>query len=309
MFQKATRKQVKLKLALTGPSGGGKTMSALRLSKGLGKKIALIDSENGSASLYSDKFDFDVVDIDAPFTIEKFIDAIDFAEKQNYEIIILDSISQVWAGEGGLLSEKEKLDARPGSNSFTNWSMITKRHEKFKSAILNSPCHIICTMRSKMDYALSTNDKGKLEPKKIGLAPIQRDGLEYDFSIVFDVAMDHNALASKDRTGLFNTQIPFQITEDTGHRIINWLNSASPKSVVTEIIPQFDSLAQGASLIPKRISVCCNLEMKYNPDTRNYFCPKKQTASDNHQLINIPSIEKEKVSIENKPLTQIEVIQ
>ena len=234
MFKKAERSQVKLKIALTGVSGAGKTFSALRLASGLGEKIAVIDSENGSASLYADKFNFDVVTIEAPFSIEKFIAAIEQAEKLKYDVLIIDSISQVWAGEGGLLAEKEKLDARAGSNSFTNWALISKRHEAFKSAILNSPLHIICTMRSKTDYAIVVNEKGKTEPKKMGLAPIQRDGLEYDFSIVFDIDISHNALASKDRTGLFVTEIPFLITEAVGKKIIDWLNSVDLKNTNKE---------------------------------------------------------------------------
>lgn len=223
-FKKAERRQAKLKLAITGPSGGGKTFSALRLAAGLGGKIAVIDTENGSASLYADRFDFEVLEIHPPYTIQKYQEALRSAAAEGFNVVIVDSITHAWAGDGGLLSKKEALDAR-GGNSYTNWAGITKEHEAFKGTILSSPFHLICTMRSKQDYVLETNDKGKQAPRKVGLAPIQRDGMEYEFTTVFDVAMDHNAQASKDRTSLFDGQL-FTITEDTGKALVKWLNGA-----------------------------------------------------------------------------------
>lgn len=250
MFQKAQRKSIKLSLALTGPSGAGKTFSALTLAKGLGKKIAVIDTENGSASLYSDKFEFDVVELTPPFTTLKYIDAINFAEKSGYDVLIIDSLSHAWAGEGGLLQEKESLDQR-GGNSYTNWATITKKHEAFKSAFLHSNIHIITTMRSKQDYVIEINEKGKQAPKKVGLAPIQRDGIEYEFTIVFDIAINHECVASKDRTNIFHDSI-FKITEDTGASIKKWLQMedknliVSPKQnqTTTEIQPLKDETTQ-----------------------------------------------------------------
>lgn len=221
-FKKAERKQAKLKLAITGPSGSGKTYSALRLATGLGGKIAVIDTENGSASLYSDRFDFDVLTLDAPYENQKYLTAIADAVKAGYDILIIDSLSHQWAGEGGLLNKKEQLDARSGSNSYANWAKMTPEHEKLKSAILHSDIHVIGTMRSKQDYVLETNDKGKQAPKKVGLAPVQRDGMEYEFTTCFDVAMNHEAVASKDRTSLFVDKI-FQITEETGKTLKTWL--------------------------------------------------------------------------------------
>lgn len=220
-FKKATREKVKLKLAIIGPTGSGKTYSALRLAKGLNGKIALIDAENRSASLYSDKFDFDVLDLAPPFTTEKYIAAINDAEKAGYEIIIIDSLSHAWAGEGGLLEQKALLDSRPGSNHWSNWGPIDKKDQQLKNAFLHSSCHIIATMRSKMEYA-QVDDGGKKKIQKLGLAPVQRDGLTYDFTIVFDVAMDNQCEVSKDRTGLFAGRI-FKITEENGEEINQWL--------------------------------------------------------------------------------------
>lgn len=228
-FQKAEKKQAKLKLAITGPSGSGKTYSALRLAKGMGGRIAVIDTENKSASLYADKFDFDVLEIEPPYTNEKYLQALVEAVKAKYDIVIIDSLSHQWAGEGGLLNKKEQMDAR-GGNSFQNWAKMTPEHEKFKMAILHADINIIGTMRSKQDYVMETNDKGKQAPKKVGLAPIQREGLEYEFTTVFDVAMNHEAVASKDRTGLFVDKI-FQVTEQTGVELKTWLMSGKPAEV------------------------------------------------------------------------------
>lgn len=221
MFQKATKTNVNIKLAITGPSGSGKSYSALRLAKGLGGKIAVIDTENGSVSLYSDQFDFDVMNLTPPFITEKYIEAIKAAEKAGYDTIVIDSLTHGWAGEGGLLEQKTTLDSRPGSNSYTNWGPISKKDTSFKDSYLHSKCNIIATMRSKQDYLLIERN-GKMVPQKVGMAPVQRDGIEYEFTIVFDVAMNHECQASKDRTGLFVDKV-FQINEETGEQIKTWL--------------------------------------------------------------------------------------
>ena len=219
-FKPATRHAVKLKLGIMGPSGSGKTFSADRLAAGLcpGGKIAFLDTENGSASLYADRFAFDVMDMRAPFSVAKFLAAIDDAVKSGYDCLIIDSISAEWQE---LLAEKEMLDAR-GGNSFTNWASITKKHEDFKKAFVQAPIHIIACMRSKQEYVLQANDKGKQAPVKVGMGAVQREGFEYECSVVFDVDMAHHAKTSKDRTGLFGDEI-FQITEETGQQLLAWL--------------------------------------------------------------------------------------
>lgn len=225
-FKKAERKRVKIKLAIAGPSGSGKTFSALRLAKGLGGKIALIDTENGSASLYSDKFDFDSMELSPPYTTDRYVEAINAAVKAGYNVLIIDSITHQWDGEGGILNKKAKLDSIPGSNSYTNWNTLTPEHERFKSAMLHSDIHLIATVRSKQDYILAENGKGKMAPKKVGMAPVQRDGMEYEFTVFFDVNMNHDAQASKDRTDLFINDNLFKITEETGRDLEKWLASA-----------------------------------------------------------------------------------
>jgi hypothetical protein len=234
IINKAQRKAVKIKLAITGPSGAGKTMSALLLAKGLidEGRILVIDSEDGSSNLYADHeitkgIDFDVLELDAPYTIQKYIQALELGQKEGYDIIIIDSISHAWAGEGGLLDKKTSLDAR-GGNSFTNWASITKEQELFKSKIVHSSCHVIVTMRSKQEHVIEINDKGRSAPKKVGMAAIQRDGMEYEFTTVFDTAMDHSFSVSKDRTGLFDGCIE-KMSIATGERIRKWLDGAPPQ--------------------------------------------------------------------------------
>lgn len=225
LFKKASKQQARAKIAMTGPSGSGKTLSALRLAHGLGGRVAVIDTENNSASLYSDKFGdwaYDVAVIPPPYTAAKYFAAIDEAIAAKYDVLIIDSISHMWAGEGGLLEQKSALDSR-GGNSYTNWNSITKIQERFKSILQNSPIHLIATMRSKQDYILETNSSGKQAPKKVGLAPIQREGMEYEFTVVFDIGMDHQFIVSKDRTSLFDGVVEM-ITEKTGETIKNWLS-------------------------------------------------------------------------------------
>lgn len=229
MFKKAERKKVKLKLGISGPSGSGKTFSALRIAKGLlpeDARIALIDTENRSASLYAEMKGmpgFDTLELEPPYTVDKYIEAIQAALKENYDLLIVDSVSHVWSGEGGLLQEKEILDGR-GGNSFANWAKMTPKWNAFVSAILHSDIHMICTMRSKQDYVLSENDKGKQAPKKVGMAPQVRDGFEYELTAVFDMDMNHHAQASKDRTNLFDGKT-WKPDEKTGEEISTWLNT------------------------------------------------------------------------------------
>lgn len=227
-FKKAERSKVKLKIGISGPSGSGKTYSALRLASGMGKKIAVLDSEKGSASLYSDRFNFDVIEINPPYSVEKYLHVIELAAKEKYDVLIIDSVSHAWAGEGGLLNEKEKMDQR-GGNSFANWAKMTPKQEKFISGIVHSDIHIICTMRSKQDYS-QDKENGKIKIQKVGLAPVQREGFEYEMTTVFDVAMNHECETSKDRTGLFVDKI-FQITEKTGEAFISWLSKCEREVV------------------------------------------------------------------------------
>ncbi len=246
-IEKAVKEQVKLKLAITGPSGSGKTYSALQIAAGLGEKILVVDSENGSASLYSDTVPFDTIKLAPPYTTETYREAIKLAVEKGYDVVVLDSISHAWSGEGGLIQQKEALDGTGRGNSYTNWGSITKKQEAFIADILHSDINLIATMRSKMEYAIEDGNGGKKTIRKVGMAPIQRDGVEYEFTTVLDMDMTHNATASKDRTGMFDVSKPFRPSIETGKSILAWLKSGvkverKPEPVVVPAIetPEMD---------------------------------------------------------------------
>lgn len=229
MFKKATRSQVKLRMALCGTSGSGKTYAALLIAKGIGGPIAMIDTENGSGSLYEYICDYDVADIRPPFAVDKYIASIKEAERAGYNVLIIDSLSHAWAGQGGLLEEVDRIAAASRSkNTYTAWRDITPLHNKLVDTILQCDMHVIVTMRTKTAYDLAKDDKGKLTPVKMGMAPIQRDGLEYEFTLVLDLEnAEHTAIAGKDRTGLFDKKV-FVPSEVTGKMLFDWLNQGAP---------------------------------------------------------------------------------
>ena len=198
-FRKAERRKAKLRLGITGPAGSGKTYGALLIAFGLGGRIAMIDTENGSGDLYSALGDYDICSISAPFSVQKYIDAIKTAENADYDIVIIDSLSHVWAGEGGLLDMQGKIADTGKKNNYVAWREVTPLHNKLIDTMLSSKCHIIATMRSKTDYIQVENDRGKFEIRKVGLAPVQREGMEYEFGVVFDLGINHIVNVSKDR--------------------------------------------------------------------------------------------------------------
>ena len=178
-----------------------------------------------SADLYAASFSYDIGQISAPYTVQKYLSAIHDAEKANYEIIIIDSLSHAWNGEGGLLDMQGKIaDSSRSGNSFAAWRQVTPWHNKLVDMMLTSKCHIIATMRSKTEYIQAENERGKTEIRKVGLAPVQREGMDYEFTTVFDLSVNHMATVSKDRTSIFDGQI-FKISEDTGKALKIWLET------------------------------------------------------------------------------------
>lgn len=234
-FKKAERKRAKLRLALAGPSGSGKTYSALLVAKGMGGKIAVIDTEQGSASLYSHVAEFDALELGPPFTPERYIEAINAAVNGGYEVLVIDSMTHEWDGAGGCLESNEKMaHAKFKGNTWAAWNETTPRHQAFVNAILQAPVHIIATMRSKTETVQGDGKK----VVKLGMKTVQRDGTDYEFTTVLDLTHEnHYANASKDRTGLFSQ--PELLSEATGRKLLDWLNSgaevkpepAAPKKV------------------------------------------------------------------------------
>lgn len=235
ILRQSSRTQAKIKLAMNGCSGAGKTYSALLLACGLTSnwgKIAVIDTENASSDLYAHLGNYNVLPLAEPYTPEKYIEAISICEGAGMEVIILDSISHCW---DNLLDYHANLQG----NSFTNWGKVTPRQTAFMQKILSSPCHVICTMRSKQDYVLNEKN-GKIVPEKVGLKSVQRDNVDYEFTIVLDLNIKHQAVASKDRTGLFMGKPEFIVTPQTGREILNWCNTASPKPQLSHQPQQFN---------------------------------------------------------------------
>lgn len=203
-FKKATKEQSRLRMALLGPAGSGKTYTALKLATALGDRVAVIDTERGSASLYSDQFDFDVLELDS-FQVQNYIDGI--AAAKDYDVLVIDSLSHAWAGKGGLLEFVDEAARRSKSgSSFHAWRDATPLHNKLIDAMLEAKPHVIVTMRTKMDHVQEKDERGRTVIRKVGMQPVQRDGLEYEFSIVMDLDTDHVGVVSKSRcAGLADT--------------------------------------------------------------------------------------------------------
>lgn len=235
LIQKADRAQTKIKLHIAGPSGSGKTYGALQLGSGLAEwsEICVIDTERGSSSLYSHLGGFYTLQLEAPFTPEKYVQAIQAVIEAGFKVCIIDSISHEWDGKGGIL---ELHDSMSG-NSFTNWSKLTPRHNAFVNAIVDAPIYVITCGRSKQDYVL-TDKNGKMVPEKVGLKTVTREGFDYEVTLSFDLDIKHWATASKDRTGLFMDKPQFIISSETGLIIKQWCESGR-ESPVDSIYQQF----------------------------------------------------------------------
>jgi hypothetical protein len=222
-IRRSERKKAKIKLALQGSAGSGKSYSSLLIAKGLVggdfTKTAIIDTENRSADLYAHLGDYNVVSLEPPYSPERYIEAIELCERAGMKVIIIDSISHCW---DFLLDVHSNMLG----NSFTNWGRVTPRQNAFVNKMLRSNAHIISTMRVKQDYVLNQKN-GKMVPEKVGLKAIQRNDLDYEFTIVFDIDSAHNAKASKDRTGLFISKPEFIINASTGKKILQWCSQGS----------------------------------------------------------------------------------
>lgn len=226
-FQKAERKKSKLRLALTGPSGSGKTYGALLVGKGLGGKIAVIDTEKGSAALYSHLVNFDVLDLEPPYSPERYRQAVKLAVDNGYSVIIIDSITHEWSGAGGCLELNDEIaKAKFKGNTWSAWSETKARHRALIDDLLACPAHIIVTMRSKTETA-QAEVNGRKQVQKLGMKAEQNDGIEYEFTTVLDLIHDGNfAQPSKDRTGLFpQNSNPFKLSEGIGQKLMEWLES------------------------------------------------------------------------------------
>lgn len=276
-LKQSKRQNVKLRLGISGASGFGKTHSALLLAFGMTQdwsKIAVIDTENSSASLYSSLGNFNVLDLKAPYSPERYVEAIKVCESaENIEVIVLDSITHEWNSTGGCLQIHEQLGGR-----FQDWGPVKKRHQTFIDKLLQSNCHIITTTRRKIDYSLDTGANGKSRVVKHGTKEVTSEGFEYELTVNFELVNDqHLCKASKDRTGLFMNKPEFIITSKTGERLLKWcyakpvvaqdvidkINSALSISELSEIYREHSSFQQ--SLQTQFINKKEQLEKLINP--------------------------------------------
>ena len=266
-LRNAERKQAKIKMGLQAPSGAGKTYSALLLAYGLindWSRIAVIDTENHSADLYAHLGNYQVLAFEQPFSPERYIQAIEVCEKAGMEVIILDSISHEWEGVGGILD----IHGAMMGNSFTNWAKVTPRHNAFVQKVLQSASHIIATIRSKQDYVLSEKN-GKMVPEKIGLKGVTREGLDYEFTIVLELDLKHQATATKDRTQLFMDKPTFVITPETGKTIRQWCESGAAPTPAATSLEELRDMVVGASTVEE-----LNALYKGYPQTSRLLIPE-----------------------------------
>lgn len=266
-LRKATRQAAKLKIGFSAVSGGGKTYSSLLVAYGLvgdWSKIAVIDTENGSADLYSHLGDYNVLTLNS-YAPEKYIEAITACEKAGMEVIIIDSITHEWEF---LLQVHSKMEG----NSFTNWGKVTPRHDAFKNKVLQSPCHIFTTVRRKTEYEMQ-NVGGRTSIVKLGTKEIIKDGWEYELTLNFEINESHLAKAGKDRTGLFTGRDEFKLGIEIGEELRDWCNSGnSDVETLLQIglidINNSTSLAELSNVYNKHVSLQLNPVFKEAASTK-----------------------------------------
>jgi len=290
-LQQAKRHQVKLRLGLSGASGFGKSFSALLLAYGITNdwsKIAVIDTENGSASLYSHLGNYNVLSLSEPYSPERYIEAIKTCENASVEVIIIDSITHEWNGKGGCLQIHEQLGGR-----FQDWAKLTPRHQAFIDAILKSTCHIITTVRKKIDYSIDRDSNGKTKVVKHGLKDITREGFSYELTVDFEVVNErHLVRASKDRTGLFMDKPEFIINAATGKKLIAWCNQGIS-------IEQISAEVKGCTTIEELKHIYAKYSTVQNEVKPLVLERKKQLESIENQLIDANKIIKSSNTTQN----------
>ena len=265
VVKKAKREQIFTKTALMAPSGGGKTYSALRLATGMAQeikkttgkdaKILMGNTEQKRGYYYANEFDYDIVDIEAPHNPEKYVDFIEFAVGEGYDIVIIDSASHEWEGKGGCLELQQQA-----GGTYQSWAKVTPRHNKFINAIADSPIHIICTMRGKDAYEVEKDDRGRTTVTKLGIGAKQRDGFEYEFTCTFMIDQKTNmATSQKDNTHIFENETAVLLSENHGAKIIQWANSGEGYTPVVRRNEDIIDAEDISAIIKAIIAKCTEL--------------------------------------------------
>jgi len=281
-FQKATKLQSYLRLALVGPSGSGKTYSSLRVAQGLGTKIALIDSERGSASKYAGDFAFDTLQLDASFSPDEYMEAIQAAVDGQYEVLIIDSLSHAWNDKGGILELHDAVVANDSrGNDFNAWRQVTPKHNELIDTILRAPLHIIVTMRTKTAYVVEPDDRGKMVPKKIGTKPIQREGLEYEFDVVGDLDQSNTLTFTKTRCKALNQAVIHEPNaENLGKILKQWVTDGAAATINNEQVKALAMLAKVQNLSVGRFIDLVNETLG-----TQYGSPRELTVDDYPKIV------------------------
>lgn len=232
-FSPASKTSIRARIGLVGPSGSGKTYTALSLATGMGSRIAVIDTEFGSSRRYADMFKFDVLDL-TRHSPSDYVDAINLAGRVGYDVLIIDSFSHAWVGIDGALAQVDAHGLANKGNTFGGWAKVTPRMQKLTATILAAPMHIICTMRAKTEYVLEASKGGKTTPRKVGLAPVQRQDVEYEFDILCWLDHDHDLRIDKTRMRELDGHIEHRPGASLGQQIVAWCSNGSP--VVSPIV-------------------------------------------------------------------------
>jgi hypothetical protein len=250
-FHKALKTDARLRLALMGPSGAGKTLTSLHLAQDLDiGPIALIDTERGSASKYADLFDFDVLELDS-FHPEHYIEAIHAANNDDYGVLIIDSLSHAWAGKGGALELVDEAARKmKSSNTFAAWRDVTPLHHRLLDAILGTDCHLIATLRSKMENIQDKDEKGRTLIRKVGLQAIQREGVEYEFDVVGEMDLDHVLTITKSRCPSLADRVFPSPNGEVSAELKEWLRGVSPEPWVEQEIEVCTDLLRHSAFQP-----------------------------------------------------------
>lgn len=236
-FIKAVKHESKLRLAITGPSGAGKTYTALSIARHLAQPVALVDTEHGSASKYADLFEFDVLNLQPPYHPDRFVEAIREAAQAGYKTVILDSLTHAWNGTGGMLELVDEIaKRRTGGNTFAAWKDAGPIQSRLIEAIVGAPIHVIATLRSKQDYAQEKNEQGKTVIRKVGMAAQQREGFEYEFDVVIDMNIDHEGVVTKTRCPALTDRVIAKPGRDVADTLTDWLKGAPAPAAETPAV-------------------------------------------------------------------------
>lgn len=229
LFQPASKQQAKARVAFSGASGSGKTFWALAWATILaeGEPIAVIDTERGSASLYADTYKFDVLEMRPPYHPDRLVEALHGATQAGYRVVVVDSLTHFWSGQGGVLEIVDQASSRFKGNTHAAWQVGTPIQQRMVDALLGFDGHLIATMRAKTEWVMEPDDRGKVTPRKVGLAPQQRSDIEFEFTMMLELeASTHRAHVAKSRFADFADKVfATQDTQSSAESFLGWLRS------------------------------------------------------------------------------------